>query len=79
MRSQNVFSAMKKVGNRYSLCRITAVSARNLHVAGTTFCESIDRSLKLLAETQPAATSAADEPAVEPHLADKRAIRVGVA
>jgi len=49
MRSDDVFAAAKKIGNRFLLCRIAAVSARRLQKGPRQFTESINKSFKLIA------------------------------
>ncbi len=49
MRSEDVFAAGKKIGNRFLLCRVTSVAARRLHQGQKPFTESINESLKLVA------------------------------
>jgi hypothetical protein len=49
MRSEYVFAAAREIGNRFMLCRVTAVSARRLHIDSTQPSETINKSLKLIA------------------------------
>jgi hypothetical protein len=49
MRSEHVFSAAQKIGNRFLLCRVTSVAARRLQKGQKPFTESINDSLKLVA------------------------------
>ena len=49
MRSEHVFAAGKKIGNRFLLCRVTSVAARRLQKGQKPFTESITESLKLVA------------------------------
>jgi hypothetical protein len=49
MRSDDVFAAAKKIGNRFLLCRVAAVSARHLQEGPKQFTESINKSFKLIA------------------------------
>lgn len=49
MRSEHVFGAAQKIGNRFLLCRITSVAARRLQKGQKPFTESINESLKLVA------------------------------
>jgi hypothetical protein len=53
MRSENVFAAGKKIGNRFLLCRVTSVAARRLQKGQKPFTESINESLKLVALMSP--------------------------
>ena len=53
MRSENVFSAAKKISNRFLLCRVTSVSAHRLQRSPKPFTESINKSLKLIAAMSP--------------------------
>jgi hypothetical protein len=53
MRSEGVFAAGKKIGNRFLLCRITSVAARSLQKGQKPFTESINESLKLVASMSP--------------------------
>jgi hypothetical protein len=55
MRSDDVFAAAKKIGNRFLLCRVTSVSAHRLQVSPRPFTESINQSLKLIAAIVPPA------------------------
>jgi hypothetical protein len=48
MRSEYVFAASKKIGNRFLLCRMTSISARRLHKGATNASETINMSLKLI-------------------------------
>jgi hypothetical protein len=48
MRSEYVFAASKKIGNRFMLCRMTSISARRLHKGSTHASETINMSLKLI-------------------------------
>jgi DNA-directed RNA polymerase subunit K/omega len=49
MRSEQVFAAAQKIGNRFLLCRVTSVAARRLQKGQKPFTESINESLKLVA------------------------------
>jgi DNA-directed RNA polymerase subunit K/omega len=49
MRSDDVFAAAKNIGNRFLLCRVASVSARQLQEGPKQFTESINRSFKLIA------------------------------
>lgn len=49
MRSEYVFAAMKEISNRFLLCRMASASARRLHQGATQPCETINKSLKLIA------------------------------
>lgn len=49
MRSEYVFAAVKEIGNRFLLCRVASVSARQLYQGSTQPSETINRSLKLIA------------------------------
>jgi hypothetical protein len=49
MRSEDVFAAGKKIGNRFLLCRVASVSAHRLQKGPSAFTESINKSLKLIA------------------------------
>ncbi|HET7873192.1 MAG TPA: hypothetical protein VFL42_11815 [Terriglobales bacterium] len=49
MRSDYVFAAIKKIDNRFMLCRVTSVSARRLQVNSKQSSETINRSLRLIA------------------------------
>ena len=53
MRSEDVFAAGKKIGNRFLLCRVTSVAARRLQKGQKPFTESINESLKLVASMSP--------------------------
>jgi len=53
MRSEDVFAARKKIGNRFLLCRVTSVAARRLQKGQKPFTESINESLKLVASMSP--------------------------
>ena len=53
MRSDDVFAAAKKIGNRFLLCRVASVSAHRLQVGPRPFTESINKSLKLIATMVP--------------------------
>jgi hypothetical protein len=53
MRSENVFSAAKKISNRFLLCRVASVSAHRLQRSPKPFVESINKSLKLIADMSP--------------------------
>jgi hypothetical protein len=49
MRSEYVFAAAKKISSRFLLCRVTAVSARRLHIDSKQSSETINKSLRLIA------------------------------
>lgn len=49
MRSDDVFAAAKNISNRFLLCRVAAVSARQLQEGPKQFTESINKSFKLIA------------------------------
>ena len=51
MRSEYVFAAAKKIQCRFLLCRVTSVSARRLQVGSKQPSETINRSLKLIADS----------------------------
>jgi hypothetical protein len=53
MRSDDVFAAAKKIGNRFLLCRVASVSAHRLQASSRPFTESINKSLKLIATMVP--------------------------
>jgi hypothetical protein len=53
MRSDDVFAAAKKIGNRFLLCRIASVSAHRLQAGSRPFTESINKSLKVIAAMVP--------------------------
>lgn len=53
MRSEYVFAAAREISNRFMLCRVTAVSARRLHIDSTQPSETINKSLKLIAAGDP--------------------------
>lgn len=55
MRSDDVFAAAKKIGNRFLLCRVASVSAHRLQAGPRPFTESINKSLKLIADMVPPA------------------------
>lgn len=55
MRSDDVFAAAKKIGNRFLLCRVASVSAHRLQAGSRPFTESINKSLKLIATMIPPA------------------------
>ena len=50
MRSEYVFAAAKKIDNRFMLCRVTSVSARRLQVNSKQPSETINKSLRLIAD-----------------------------
>lgn len=50
MRSEYVFAAAKKIDNRFMLCRVTSVSARRLQVNAKQPSETINKSLRLIAD-----------------------------
>ena len=52
MRSEYVFAAVKQIGNRFLLCRMTSVSARRLQVGSKQPSETINQSLLLLATAE---------------------------
>jgi hypothetical protein len=62
MRSEYVFAAAREISNRFMLCRVTAVSARRLHIDSTQPSETINQSLKLIAAREGAGV-ANDPPA----------------
>ena len=49
MRSDDVFAAAKKIGNRFLLCRVASVSAHRLQAGPRPFTDGINKSLKLIA------------------------------
>src|SRR5690349_12812597 len=49
MRSEQVFAAIKTIGNRFLLCRVAAVATRRFQIAGTPFPETISKSLREIA------------------------------
>ena len=53
MRSEDVFAAGKKIGNRFLLCRVTSVAARRLQKGQKPFTESINESLNLISSMPP--------------------------
>lgn len=53
MRSENVFAAAKRINNRFLLCRVTSASAHRLQKSPRQFTESINKSLKLIADMSP--------------------------
>jgi hypothetical protein len=53
MRSDDVFAAAKKIGNRFLLCRVASVSAHRLQAGSRPFTESINKSLKVIATMVP--------------------------
>jgi hypothetical protein len=62
MRSEDVFAAGKKIGNRFLLCRVASVSAHRLQRSPSQFTESINKSLKLIASmSSPGETSSTAE------------------
>ena len=63
MRSEYVFAAARKIGNRYLLCSVTAGSAHRLKKPQRQFAESINQSLNLIAYNSIAGSYQAD-PAV---------------
>lgn len=66
MRSEYVFAATKKIGNRFLLCRMASISARRLHKGATHASETINASLKLIgAGADPSETVAVESTAVQ--------------
>jgi hypothetical protein len=62
MRSEDVFAAGKKIGNRFLLCRVASVSAHRLQRGASPFTESINKSLRLIASmSSPGEASAIGE------------------
>ncbi|HEX7288333.1 MAG TPA: hypothetical protein VF532_19265 [Candidatus Angelobacter sp.] len=59
MRSEDVFAAAKKIGNRFMLCRVISVSARSLQVHSKQPSETINKSLRLIAAMAPPGTNGA--------------------
>jgi hypothetical protein len=55
MRSEDVFAAAKKIGNRFLLCWVVSVSAHHLQAGPRPFTEGINKSLKLIAAMVPPA------------------------
>jgi len=53
MRSEGVFAAAKKIGNRFLLCRVTSVTAHCLQKGQKPFTESINESFRLIASMPP--------------------------
>lgn len=53
MRSEQVFAASQKIGNRFLLCRVTSVAARRLQKGQKPFTDSINESLRLVASMSP--------------------------
>jgi len=49
MRSEGVFAAAEKIGNRFLLCRVTCVTAHRLQKGQQPFTESINESFRLIA------------------------------
>ncbi|HEX2329196.1 MAG TPA: hypothetical protein VHN74_10760 [Candidatus Angelobacter sp.] len=60
MRSEYVLAAVKEIGNRFMLCRVTSVSARRLHVDSTRSSETINKSLNLFAAGDTTTKTASD-------------------
>jgi hypothetical protein len=52
MRSEYVFAAAKEINNRFLLCRVISVSARNLQSGSRGSTESINQSLQLVAAAE---------------------------
>jgi len=52
MRSEYVFAANREVTNRFLLCRMTSVSARRLQAGSRHISETINQSLKLIADAE---------------------------
>src|SRR5262245_33306505 len=53
MRSEEIFAAANKIGNRFLLCRPISVAARRLQKGPKPFAESINESVKLVASMPP--------------------------
>lgn len=64
MRSEYVFAATKRIGNRFLLCRMASMSARRLHKGSTQATETINMSLKLIGANREPAATIAEEPTV---------------
>ena len=62
MRSEDVFAAAKKIGNRFLLCRVVSVSAHRLQAGPRPFTESINKSFKLIAAMVPPAENGGSVP-----------------
>ena len=52
MRSEYVFAATREVTNRFLLCRMTSISARRLQAGSRHMSETINQSLKLIADAE---------------------------
>jgi hypothetical protein len=52
LRSSLIFSVSAKFANRYMLCRMLSISARNMHRDGASTSQSINRSLRALHDAQ---------------------------
>jgi hypothetical protein len=65
LRSRLIFSVSPKFANRYLLCRMLSISARNMHRDGASTSQSINRSLQALHDAQGAGRKPGSQPDLE--------------